>query len=76
MIYIHRETYERNSIEKAYQKHIEERLDYKRLQEITMNYHSDHRKQIWNSRRTKKNSAKPKKKKKREEILDKLRKVL
>ena len=48
------ETYERNSIDKAHQKHIEERLDYKRLQESTMNYHSDHRKQIWNSRRTKK----------------------
>ena len=49
-----RKTYESNSIEtivdndgilQLNEKHIEEGLDHKNLREITVKYHSDHRKQ-------------------------------
>ena len=53
MVDISRKTYERNGIEAIVDndrilwlndKHIEEGLDHKNLQEITIKYHSDHRK--------------------------------
>ena len=53
MVGISRETYERNGIETIVdndgilslnEKKIEERLDHKSLQEITMKYHSNHAK--------------------------------
>ena len=53
MVNISRKTYERNGIETIVdndgilwlnEKHIEERLNHKSLQEITTKYHADHRK--------------------------------
>ena len=56
MFYISRKTYKRNRIEtiedndriswlnEKHKKNIKERLDHKHLQEITIKYHSDHRK--------------------------------
>ena len=53
MVDISRKTYERNGIKTIAdndgilwlnEKHIEEGLDHKNLQEITIKYHSDHRK--------------------------------
>ena len=52
MVDISRRTFERNGIAKIVdndgilwlnEKHLEEGLDYKRFQEITIKYHSDHR---------------------------------
>ena len=52
MVDISRRTFERNGKEKIVdndgilwlnEKHLEEKLDHKRFQEITIKYHSDHR---------------------------------
>ena len=55
MVYISRKTYERNDTEtidndeifNLNEKHIEEGLDHKHLQEIAIKYHSGHRKHIY-----------------------------
>ena len=55
MVHIRRKANERNDIETIIdhggilwlnEKHLEEGLDYKNLQEIKTRYHSDHRKHI------------------------------